>query len=153
MKISDLTPAVEPIAWERGHLRLLDQRALPLSEKWLDIHELGKLCEAIKSLAVRGAPLLGITAAYGLVLGLSERREPEITRCYRDIRRQIARTRPTARNLFDSLELADRIMGGGDIKNPEKAAAGLLELARKIHDDERRNCHRIAEHGLAAFGE
>ena len=56
------------IKWSGDHLVVLDQRLLPLTEKYIQIKTVDDAYEAIKNLAVRGAPLIGITAAYGLCL-------------------------------------------------------------------------------------
>ena len=59
---------VRAFSWEDGRLRLLDQRALPHRELWLDIRSYEQAAEAIRDMAVRGAPAIGIVAAYGLAL-------------------------------------------------------------------------------------
>ncbi|MCA1995768.1 MAG: S-methyl-5-thioribose-1-phosphate isomerase, partial [Armatimonadetes bacterium] len=59
---------VRPFHWEDGRLRLLDQRALPNREVWLDIRSYEQAAEAIRDMAVRGAPAIGIVAAYGMAL-------------------------------------------------------------------------------------
>ncbi|MDE0856171.1 MAG: hypothetical protein OSA97_17290, partial [Nevskia sp.] len=58
--------AVQPIAWLGDRLRLLDQRLLPLEETYLDCRDAAEVAEAIHGMAVRGAPAIGIAAAYGI---------------------------------------------------------------------------------------
>ena len=59
---------VTPIRWTHGRLHLLDQRLLPHQEVWVECLNAAETAEAIRSMVVRGAPAIGITAAYGLVL-------------------------------------------------------------------------------------
>ena len=58
------------IEWKDNHIRLLDQTLLPREERYLDIYEVDELCSAIKKLAVRGAPAIGVAAAMGVALGM-----------------------------------------------------------------------------------
>src|SRR5205823_671072 len=76
-----------------GRLRLLDQRALPAEERYLECTDPRDVWEAIKTLAVRGAPAIGVAAAYGVVLGVQEGREVAEVADY------LAGARPTAVNL------------------------------------------------------
>src|ERR1700757_1565462 len=85
--------AVQPIAWLGDRLRLLDQRLLPLEEKYLDCRSAAEVAEAIHSMAVRGAPAIGIAAAYGLVLGVRNGEGFEAAE------KVLAASRPTAVNL------------------------------------------------------
>jgi methylthioribose-1-phosphate isomerase len=61
-----------PIAWRDGALHLLDQTRLPAEERWLRCATVAEVAGAIRRLAVRGAPAIGIAAAYGLVTALDE---------------------------------------------------------------------------------
>src|SRR3972149_2190414 len=60
--------SVEPISWSDGNLRLLDQTRLPQEEVWLTLTDHRQVAEAIRSMRVRGAPAIGVGAAYGLAL-------------------------------------------------------------------------------------
>src|ERR1700704_5064385 len=66
-----------PMRWEGPGLRLLDQTRLPVEEVWLDCETPEHVEDAIRRLAVRGAPAIGVAAAYGLVLGIRTVRDPE----------------------------------------------------------------------------
>ncbi|HHS49775.1 MAG TPA: S-methyl-5-thioribose-1-phosphate isomerase, partial [candidate division Zixibacteria bacterium] len=144
-----LQPAIEPIHYSDGVLRALDQRRLPHEEVWLELRTLDEVIDAIKTLAVRGAPLLGIVAGYGVLVGMHE--------IIRDGRRltgeefdkiiaRIAGSRPTARNLFDTLEKMHATFdnSSSDECNILKAS----DLAKSIHDTERGNCIEIARNSL-----
>jgi methylthioribose-1-phosphate isomerase len=87
------TEAAPPLHWDGTRLRILDQTRLPAEEVVLELTGADDTAEAIKRLAVRGAPLIGIAAAYGLAM--------EVTRSadYEGAAARLAATRPTARNL------------------------------------------------------
>jgi methylthioribose-1-phosphate isomerase len=119
---------VTPIRWRDGVLELLDQRRLPTEEVWLRCRAPEDVTEAIRTLAVRGAPAIGIAAAYGLAL--AENRE--------EAARLLGDTRPTAVNLRWAL---DRVL----------AARDALEEARSIHDEQLEADRRMGELGAELF--
>ena len=82
--------AVEPLRFEDGALMLLDQRALPEAERWIRCETVEDVADCIRTLAVRGAPAIGLAAAYGMAL--ADGREDEAAELLRS-------TRPTAVNL------------------------------------------------------
>jgi methylthioribose-1-phosphate isomerase len=150
----NLSPAIEPIRWDSGTLYLLDQRELPQREVWLEIRTLPPFLDAVKSLAVRGAPLLGIAAGYGVAVGMfssDAKTESELRGTFKTVREQIAGTRPTARNLFDSLERMERVVEKFASQGREKLLYELLGEAKEIHRAEVDNCLAIAEHGAPLF--
>lgn len=119
---------VEAIRWRDGRLTLLDQRRLPAEEVWLDIPDLDSAIHAISGLAVRGAPAIGITAAYAAVIAGAARGEG-IVAWMQDMAR-LAEARPTAVNLRWAVKrmMAVREAGGG-----QKA---LEQEARRIHAED-----------------
>ena len=136
-----------------GSLELIDQTLLPLELKVLSIATIAEAFEAIIMLRVRGAPAIGIAAAYGVVLGIQTNvRDDNSVSDVRNAALQacefLATSRPTAVNLFWAL---DR-MRGVVTRNPNVAsgadiARSLLREARLIHDEDRRMCHAIGEYG------
>lgn len=135
-----------------GYLSLLDQTLLPARVKYLRIRELPVLIDAIRRLAVRGAPAIGVAAAYGLVLGLREE-APATAAAFRRslarVKKCLAASRPTAVNLFWSLDrMAARAgaLAGGEYSFRE-LLRGLLDEAREIHEEDQRLCRAIGEHG------
>lgn len=94
-----MTSAVQPILWTREQLRLLDQRELPQHVRWLDCRGAADVAAAIHDMAVRGAPAIGIAAAYGLVLALRADADG-FDRAFA----ALAASRPTAVNLRWALE-------------------------------------------------
>ena len=111
---------VKAIEWQDGVLYLLDQRLLPFQECWLAYDSAAGVAEAIRSMAVRGAPAIGISAAYGLVLGARARHAAggDWRNALEADFRVLADSRPTAVNLFWALnrlrERLDRLKPGED---------------------------------------
>jgi methylthioribose-1-phosphate isomerase len=126
---------VRPIVWSGDHLRLLDQRELPLRETWVECRSAKDVADAIHGMAVRGAPAIGIAAAYGLVLDAIAGRE------YDAAERVLAESRPTAVNLRWALDRV-RKLGLRD-------AAALLREAEAIHREDLEQNLRMAEFGAA----
>ena len=106
---------IQPICWDpdRKILVLLDQTLLPGKESYREYDDPGEVAEAIRSLIVRGAPAIGCTAAYGIVLAAIQydRSDPgELTAWVRDAINLLAGSRPTAVNLFWALDRMGRVL-------------------------------------------
>ena len=128
---SDLTPE-RIIRLEAGAVVLLDQRRLPDEEVELRCESAAEVAEAIRTLAVRGAPAIGVAAAYGYALAAG--RGEDLDAAYR----VLAESRPTAVNLVWALQQMH------DDPSPERA--------RALHEDEVERCRRMAAHAAALFG-
>ncbi|NKF22680.1 S-methyl-5-thioribose-1-phosphate isomerase [Solimonas marina] len=130
--------AVQPIVWERTHLRLLDQRVLPTDVRYLDCRTADDVAAAIHGMAVRGAPAIGIAAAYGLVLAL--RADPGAMDA---AFATLAASRPTAVNLRWALERMRRLWTqGADVDALEAEAVA-------IHEEDLAQNLRMGELGAA----
>ncbi|MBU0499415.1 MAG: S-methyl-5-thioribose-1-phosphate isomerase [Gammaproteobacteria bacterium] len=144
----DLT-ADNAIVWKNGRLYLLDQRLLPQQADFLPLDEVRAVADAIRDMVVRGAPAIGITAAYGVVLAARHRFQANPVDWHTAIAADLetlAQSRPTAVNLFWAIErMRDRIaaLGEGD---PE---AALLAEARCIHEEDIEANHRMGDLGAA----
>jgi methylthioribose-1-phosphate isomerase len=130
---------VTPIVWRDDALELLDQTRLPLEERWLRCTTADEVADAIRRLAVRGAPAIGVASAYGVVLGLRSGRR------FAEVRNQLAATRPTAVNLRWALDRMAEVADDGD--------AALLERAHSIARAQEEADARMAEHGAALIGQ
>ncbi len=132
-----------------GYLRLLDQTQLPDRIVFVDCPDEATVWQAIRQLQVRGAPAIGIAAAYGVVLGVQRASDEFVARA-RQVIDHLATSRPTAVNLFWALERMQRRMDSipEDLAHEERVAR-LLAEARSIHDEDRRICHQIGRHGQA----
>jgi len=130
---------------------LLDQRALPLVERYEMLHRVEQVAEAIERLMVRGAPAIGIAAAYGVVLGaVAERGGAEsFDRAMGVANERLRRTRPTAVNLAWSLERMARACREIAPFAPEDRVARLASEARAIHREDVEACRSIGTIGAA----
>ncbi|MCL5123268.1 MAG: S-methyl-5-thioribose-1-phosphate isomerase [Deltaproteobacteria bacterium] len=142
------------IEWKGDHIRLLDQTLLPREEKYLIIHEVSELCDAIKRLAIRGAPAIGVAAAMGIALGMLKASiaDAEATRSFFDsTSSQIASTRPTAVNLFWALDRMKLIFEANCKKNLAELQKVLIQEAVSIESEDRRLCEHIGISGKDLF--
>jgi methylthioribose-1-phosphate isomerase len=142
-----------PISWTAdGGIRILDQTVLPNEERYLDLHTIEEVAEAIRSLRVRGAPLIGIAAA--MAVAMSARGRSAGTAGQRSLRevvdmcRILAATRPTAVNLQWALDRMTRSAEAAE-QQGEDLVAALSAEANAIWDEDRAMCRRIGELGAA----
>lgn len=154
-------PAFRTLRWsgdENGTLHLLDQTLLPGEEREIEIRTADEAVAAIRRLAVRGAPALGVTGAYALVLGTREVRAGDASGLVREVRavaERIATARPTAVNLPAALgrSLAALQRALEDGLAPAEARARLLAEARALEAEEREACERMGVHGAALLAD
>jgi methylthioribose-1-phosphate isomerase len=141
---------VSPIRWNDGALELLDQTRLPAEEVWLRCDSHREVADAIRRLAVRGAPAIGLAAAYGAALGMSEPAggADPLTRFDR-VTQQLAATRPTAANLHWALDRAREVVEARAADGHEAIAGALVELADDLLAAQRAADRRMAELGAA----
>lgn len=142
----------EPIRWQDGALLLLDQTRLPEEEAWLRCTDVEQVAEAIRRLAVRGAPAIGIAAAYGLALACREAESGDVGRRVDAAAELLAATRPTAVNLRWALERGRRLAAERAGDGAEAVAAALLELAHAIAREQEEADAAIGRHGAALLG-
>ncbi|MFH9013672.1 S-methyl-5-thioribose-1-phosphate isomerase [Streptomyces sp. NPDC017943] len=144
---------IPAIRWEEPPegpvLVLLDQTRLPAEEVELVCTDASALVEAIRSLSVRGAPLLGIAGAYGVALAAVRGFDVD------EAAEALASARPTAVNLAVGVRRARAaheaaLAEGGDLR---QAAAAALAAARQLHREDAQASERMAEHGLALLDE
>jgi len=144
---------LSPLRFERGALELIDQTRLPAEERWLRLDRVEEICDAIRRLAVRGAPAIGIAAAYGLVVGLldEEAPTPELAGRFAWASARLGATRPTAVNLHWALAEGAKAFAPLAGLPQLEAAARLLDWARALHADDVDRNRRMAAHGAALF--
>lgn len=142
---------IPPLRWNaEGHVELLDQTQLPVAEVWLEIETVEAMAEAIRSLRVRGAPAIGIAAAYGVVLAVNEA-PPDPQRAAQDAIDVLAQTRPTAVNLFYALDRMQVVLEAHTDASADALRAALLAEAEAIEAEDRESGRRLGEHGLSLF--
>ncbi len=141
------------IVWANDRLYLLDQRILPGEERFLELQSAEQTANAIRDMVVRGAPAIGITAAFGVVLAAR--------RCYREFKggwrsaiepelETLGASRPTAVNLFWALRRMEQVMAGLGEGDPVPA---LLAEARLIHDEDIAANRHMGDLGAALIDE
>jgi methylthioribose-1-phosphate isomerase len=133
-----------------GFLRLIDQTRLPTELVEIDCRDVPTVWEAIKALRVRGAPAIGIAAAYGAVLGARSRGgsgAESIRRALGDATEYLRTSRPTAVNLFWALDRMDAIAAGVNLDEGPALLDRLLSEARQIDLEDRAMCRAIGRHG------
>lgn len=144
-----------PIEWigdERGVLRLLDQTRLPAEVAFVDCRTAQEVWQAIRILQVRGAPAIGVAAAYGVVIGLQQQQEsarPKFDRELDAVTTYLATSRPTAVNLFWALDRMKQLAGKHPAESAPESLARLFREAQAIEAEDREMCAAIGRHGAA----
>jgi methylthioribose-1-phosphate isomerase len=148
---------LSPLRWTPRGLELLDQTRLPAQEAWILCERPEQVADAIRRLAVRGAPAIGVAAAYGLVLGLrgvGGSAEPaDLDRRFDEVEALLAATRPTAVNLRWALDRGRRVFAESRAGGPEAAREALLAWAHRLHAEDVAANRRMGEHGAQLFAQ
>lgn len=142
--------AVQALQWTGSGLKVLDQRQLPAVVRYDEYHDAQGVHEAIASMRVRGAPAIGIAAAYGVVLSVRHHYAPGTdwrTAVGKDIA-YLATSRPTAVNLFWALDKMRAALAHADAAPVEE----LLTIARQIHADDLAANRKMGELGAEVLG-
>ena len=142
--------SIKPILFENGILKMIDQRLLPAEEVWLEYTDYRAVAEAIQTMVVRGAPAIGVAAAFGAALGarnIVATGFEEFMAEFEQVCAVLAATRPTAVNLFWALERmktcarAHAQLAGADLK------ARLLDEAVEIAEEDERLNRTMGKNG------
>jgi len=138
-----------PIEWlAEGKVRFLDQTRLPQEEVWVETADYRVIAEAIRRLQVRGAPLIGVAAGYGLALAAIESKADdlgELRHALREAAEELRGTRPTAVNLSWALDRTLRAID--QATTAEEARSIAVRTARAIQEEDIAGNKRIGEHG------
>ncbi|MCL5037393.1 MAG: S-methyl-5-thioribose-1-phosphate isomerase [Chloroflexi bacterium] len=141
---------MKSIEWKNGRIIIIDQRKLPREEVFLEIDGLADLCEAIETLAVRGAPALGIAGAMGIALAAQKSSAATSEQLLSELKKaaeKISGTRPTAINLSwgvkEALDAAERAGDAGEMKK------AVLQTALEIAEEDEKMCRAIGGHGAS----
>jgi len=135
-----------------GFLRLIDQTLLPTEYVEIDLRDVPGVWEAIKSLRVRGAPAIGVAAAYGAVIGARSQGCEEarvVRRALADATASLRTSRPTAVNLFWALDRMEGCLNETETDDGRAILEKLLAEARRIDEEDRAMCRAIGQHGSA----
>ena len=135
-----------PLRFSDEAVFILDQTRLPHDETWLECREAEDVAAAIRRLSIRGAPAIGVAAAYGLALAV--RRDGDAA--YDSARALLAATRPTAVNLRWALERADTVRAQSQ-SSAEPLRDALLRFADELHRADVESNRSIGAHGAPLF--
>jgi methylthioribose-1-phosphate isomerase len=146
---------VYPVVWQNDHVLLIDQTRLPEEYDVVQISRLDDMAEAIKTMIVRGAPAIGIAAAYGIYLGARELETSDRDQFFAHldtIATKLKATRPTAVNLFWAIERMVKAARQtiGPVPYLQEI---LLQTAHRISSEDLQTCRAIGDHGLKALPE
>ena len=141
---------VRAVSWVDGSLQLLDQRRLPQFEEFVVLHDCKAVADAIRDMVVRGAPAIGITAAYAAVMAAAARFEADPQRWLNAFKQDLEvlkGARPTAVNLGWAVQ---RMWQAAEALAGDPVPV-LLELARSIHEEDIRANFTMGERGAACI--
>ncbi len=142
---------IRAVQWHDGKVRLLDQRLLPNELVLLEISDYHGVVNAIRSMSVRGAPAIGIAAAFGIVLSVWHANEADRRTFLEKANAamdELKTTRPTAKNLFWALDRMRWVLSRNLSRPLREIKLALLSEAQSILDDDIERCKRIG--GLGA---
>jgi methylthioribose-1-phosphate isomerase len=142
---------IYPVIWQKDRVELIDQTLLPEKYAMVKINSYEDMATAIRTMIVRGAPAIGVAAAYGMYLGAREIKtidRDEFFQKLEDIAQILRQTRPTAVNLFWAisrmLKTAYETLG-----TVEDIKTKLLKTAQSIQTEDLQTCQAIGKHGLS----
>ena len=144
---------IYPVIWQNNSVLLIDQTRLPNEYAVVEIHRSEDMAQAIKTMIVRGAPAIGVAAAYGMYLGAREidtSQRHEFLQHLEKVAQLLRSTRPTAVNLFWAisrmLKTAHESLG-----TVAQIKESLLQTAQAIQAEDLQTCQAIGDHGLAVL--
>ncbi|MGE5346768.1 MAG: S-methyl-5-thioribose-1-phosphate isomerase [Acidithiobacillales bacterium] len=152
MAETPISTSVAPWSYSTGRLLLLDQRRLPHEEVFLECESAAETADAIRSLAVRGAPLIGVIAAFGLAVEarrLASRATADLDAALSLAAERLAAARPTAVNLPAAVARMRRAIEASAGEPAVERAGALEREAASIAEEDREACARIGRRGAA----
>ena len=138
------------IEWKGDKVRFLDQRRLPNEVRYIDCKDASAVAQAIRNMAIRGAPAIGVAAAMGIALAakkIRSHRPGAFRKNMEKVCHQMRQTRPTAVNLFWAVDLMKRILDQDSSFNIEEMKVRLEEEALRIFEEDVEVNQKIGENG------
>ncbi|MBP1684982.1 MAG: methylthioribose-1-phosphate isomerase [Deltaproteobacteria bacterium] len=139
---------VRTIEWRNETVVMIDQRLLPGQEVYRVCHDYREVARAIKDMVIRGAPAIGVAAAFGIALGMRQTRR-DVPRRFERVCKTFAATRPTAVNLFWAIDRMRRTFTRVRAHGVDEIREALLREARAIHDEDIAANRALGQHGAA----
>ena len=143
---------MQTLRWQDGALILLDQTRLPEEVVYAPYRQVEGIARAIEGLVVRGAPAIGLAAAYGVVVGARAAVDCAPAAFCRRVEgaiARLARTRPTAVNLFWALDQMQAVLAANPGRDNRAICDALLATAHRLFEQDRQICRQIGVHGAA----
>jgi methylthioribose-1-phosphate isomerase len=146
---------VPTVSWEDEAVVMIDQRRLPDEQVFLRCRDHREVAEAIRGMAIRGAPAIGVAAALGVALGVraTPAEGPSLLAAFEGICEELRATRPTAVNLFWAIERMRRRFTEALPRGGAALRAALLEEALAIQAEDLESCHRMGDLGASLVPE
>ncbi len=144
----------ETISFDGEAVVLLDQRKLPVEETYVRCATWSEVAHGIREMVVRGAPAIGITAAWGVYLGARDagaEKWSALAQALEPVFAGLAATRPTAVNLFWALDRMRSCLAGLEGHDMSEVLSSLRQEATLIHEEDRRMCAAMGRHGAPLF--
>lgn len=141
---------INTIEWKKDHIRIIDQRKLPFETIYIDLHTIEDVYQAIQQLKIRGAPAIGIIAAYGLYLAFknsNEIKHQEFIKLLNEKIDFLNSSRPTAINLKWALQKIKEDLENSSDFEINSIKNRLLNIAIEIHKDDTKRCEDISNYG------
>ncbi len=138
------------IEWKGDRVRILDQRRLPREVRFLDCRDASSVAQAIRTMAIRGAPAIGVAAAMGIALAAKRIRSNQPKIFQKNLERvcdEMGQTRPTAVNLFWAVNRMKKILNLVHVDGVEKSRHHLIEEALRIYKEDVETNRKIGENG------
>ncbi len=144
------------VEWERGAVKMIDQRALPWKLEHIYLHTVEAVAESIRNMTVRGAPAIGASAAFGMALAAQTSAAATVDGLVGDLRRAgdlLKASRPTAVNLAWAVDRLLAIAESGEFNSPADLREVLLAAAQQIADDDVRINSRMGALGASLISD
>ncbi len=139
---------VRTLEWRNGTVVMIDQRLLPTQQVYRVCRDYREVARAIKDMVIRGAPAIGVAAAFGIALGMRQTRR-DLAHSFERICQTFAATRPTAVNLFWAIERMRRTFGRVRNRSVEEIRDALVREAQAIHAEDIAANRALGRHGAA----
>jgi methylthioribose-1-phosphate isomerase len=142
--------SIPTIKWVNGNVKIIDQTKLPQRLQYITCRDVKTLWKAIRELSVRGAPALGVSAAFGVLLGIKTFKGKGSQRLIKHVHTicdYIGTSRPTAVNLFNALDQMKRVVSQYKNSSVDEIKRQLKKEAFKIYEEDRSVCRRMGDFG------
>ena len=142
--------SIPTIKWVNGNVKIIDQTKLPGRLQYITCRDVTTLWEAIRRLSVRGAPALGVSAAFGVLLGMKAFKGGDIRAFKKYLHKvcgYIGTSRPTAVNLFNAIDQMRRVIDGYAGASVPQLKSLLKAEAMRIFEEDRAVCRKMGDYG------